>query len=228
MVTVLEGIKNKLSSETAISYARGCGFKHADDDEGFAEAIKIAKASDIVIAVVGENVEMSGEAASRTSLDLPGKQKPLLQALYDTKTPIIVVLMCGRPLTINWTAEHIPAILAAWHPGVQGGNAVADILFGDYNPSGKLAVTFPRSVGQVPIYYNHENTGRPPLPNVRYTSKYLDMPVTPLFPFGYGLSYTIFEYSNLRLSTKTTTPDGTIAVIADIKNTGKYEGEEVV
>lgn len=227
VVTMLEGIKNKASSQTTINYTKGCDVT-GDNTEGFAEAVRIAKKADVAIVVLGESAAMSGEAASRASLDLPGRQSALLKALYETGAPIVVILMNGRPLSINWAVEHIPAIIEAWHPGVQGGNAIADVLYGDYNPRGKLAVTFPRSVGQIPIYYNHENTGRPASPDKKYTSKYLDTPDTPLFPFGYGLSYTKFEYSNLRISADTITPEGTITVRADIKNLGDYEGDEVV
>ncbi|MFB0519785.1 MAG: beta-glucosidase BglX [Acidobacteriota bacterium] len=227
VVTVLEGIKNKASSQTTITYTKGCDVA-GDNTEGFDEAVKIAKKADVAIVVLGESAAMSGEAASRASLDLPGTQTDLLKALYETGAPIVVVLMNGRPLSINWAVEHIPVIIEAWHPGVQGGNAIADVLYSDYNPSGKLAVTFPRSVGQIPIYYNHENTGRPASPDKKYTSKYLDISDTPLFPFGYGLSYTTFEYSNLRISVDRITPEGTITVRADIKNSGDYEGDEVV
>jgi beta-glucosidase len=226
VVTVLEGLRNNVASGTTIQYAKGCDVLD-EDNTGFAEAVTIAEQSDVVIAVVGESRDMSGEAASRTSLDVPGRQQDLLEVLHETGVPIVVVLMNGRPLSIPWMAEHIPAILEAWHPGVQGGNAVADVLLGDTNPSGKLTVSFPWTVGQCPIYYNHENTGRPAGED-KYTSKYLDCPETPLFPFGYGLSYTTFEYSNLRLSQDAIEPGGTLTVRADITNTGAVEGEEIV
>jgi len=226
VVTILEGLRNNVSSGTTIQYAKGCNVLDEDNTD-FAEAVTIAEQSDVVIAVVGESCDMSGEAASRTQLDLPGKQRELLEALHETGTPIVVVLMNGRPLSIPWVAEHIPAILEIWHPGVQGGNAVADVLLGDTNPSGKLTVSFPWTVGQCPIYYNHENTGRPADEN-KYTSKYLDCPDTPLFPFGHGLSYTTFEYGNLRLSQDAIERDGTLTVRADITNTGAVEGEEIV
>ena len=159
----------------------------------------MARESDVVILAVGESAEMSGEAAVRSSLDLPGRQLDLVKAVHDGQA-YVVVLMNGRPLTINWIAENSPAILETWFAGTQAGNAIADVLFGDVNPGGKLPVTFPRAVGQVPIYYNHKNTGRPPDANNKYTSKYLDVPWTPLYPFGYGLSYTQFRLTNLQLS----------------------------
>jgi len=152
----------------------------------------------------------------------------LVKALRETGKPLVVVLMNGRPLTINWLAESVPSILETWFAGTQAGNAIADVLFGDVNPGGKLPVTFPRDVGQVPLYYNHKNTGRPPDPNNKYTSKYLDVPWTPLFPFGFGLSYTKFEFSNLQLSTSRLKPGGSLRVTVDVQNVGKREGDEVV
>src|SRR4029077_9105181 len=163
-------------------------------------AVRIARAADFAVVAIGESADMSGEAASRSSLDLPGHQLELVKAIVATGKPTIIVLMNGRPLTINWLGENAPAILETWFPGIQAGNAIADVLFGDLNPGGKLPVTFPRSVGQVPLYYNHMNTGRPPNANEKYTSKYLDVSWTPLYPFGYGLSYTQFRLSNLQLS----------------------------
>ncbi len=152
-----------------------------------------------------------------------------MKAIKATGKPLIVVLMNGRPLTINWVAENADAILETWFAGTQGGNAIADALFGDINPGGKLPLTFPRSVGQIPIYYNHKNGGRPPVdPTNKYSSKYLDMPVTPLYPFGYGLSYTQFHLTNLQLSQARIRPDGRLNVSADVENTGKRAGDEVV
>jgi beta-glucosidase len=171
---------------------------------------------------------MSGEASSRNIIDLPGRQLDLVKAVQATGKPTVVVLLNGRPLTINWLADNTPAILESWLPGTQGGNAIADVLFGDVNPGGKLPVSFPRSVGQIPIYYSHMNTGRPPDTSNKYSSKYLDIPVTPLFPFGYGLSYTQFRLSNLQLSTQAIRPDGTLTVGVDVENTGKRAGDEVV
>jgi beta-glucosidase len=226
VVTILDGIKNKVSPKTKVLYTKGCEIE-GTSIKGIKNAIKIAKKSDVAIVVVGESKEMSGEAACRTSLNLPGVQEELVKAIYETGVPVIVVLMNGRPLSISWSAEHIPAILEAWFPGIQGGNAIADVIFGDYNPGGKLPVTFPRTVGQVPIYYNHKNTGRPPS-SEKWTSKYLDIPFTTLFPFGYGLSYTEFEYSNLQITPKKTSTDGDVKVSVDVKNVGDRKGDEVV
>src|SRR5438105_1267408 len=155
--------------------------------------------ADVIVAVLGETREMSGEASSRSSLDLPGDQQKLLESLVATGKPVVLVVMSGRPLSIAWAAEHVPAIVQAWFLGIEGGNAIADVLFGDVNPSGKLPVTVPRSVGQVPIYYSRLPTGRPGNPQDKYTNKYLDLPLGPLYPFGFGLSYTRFEYSDLRV-----------------------------
>jgi beta-glucosidase len=177
---------------------------------------------------VGESADMSGEAASRSSLDLPGRQLDLVRVIQATGKPTVVVLMNGRPLTINWIAENSPAVLETWFAGSQAGNAIADVLFGDVNPGGKLPVTFPRAVGQEPLYYNHTNTGRPPDAKNKYTSKYLDVDWTPLFPFGYGLSYTKFEITNLRLSAQRIPSNGKVTVSVDVRNTGKRAGDEVV
>jgi beta-glucosidase len=181
-----------------------------------------------VILVVGEDAGMSGEASSRSNLDLPGKQLELVKAIHATGKPYAVVLMNGRPLTINWLAENSPAILETWFAGTEAGNAIADVLFGDTNPGGKLPVTFPRSVGQIPIYYNALPTGRPFEANNKYTSKYLDVPNTPLYPFGYGLSYTTFKLSNLQLSPSKITKNGEIKINVEVENTGRREGSEVV
>jgi beta-glucosidase len=171
---------------------------------------------------------MSGEASSRSSLDLPGQQTNLVKALQATGKPVIVVLMNGRPLTINWIAENSPAILETWFAGTQSGHAIADVLFGDANPGGKLPVSFPRSVGQEPFYYNHMNTGRPPDARNKYTSKYLDVSWAPLYPFGYGLSYTQFRLSNMQISAKTIRPDGRLNVSVEVQNRGQRAGDEVV
>src|SRR5215813_7057849 len=224
-VTVLAGIKAKAPS-AKISYAKGCDV-NGDATDGFAEAVRIAKEADVVVVAVGESADMSGEAASRASLDIPGRQLDLLQVLKQTGKPLVVVLMNGRPMTINWLATNAGAILETWFSGVQGGNAIADVLFGDVNPGGKLPVTFPRAVGQVPLYYNHMNTGRPPDANNKYTSKYYDLQWTPLYPFGYGLSYTRFRLANLQLSAQRIRPDGKVTVSVEVENIGARAGDEV-
>jgi beta-glucosidase len=226
-VTLLAGIKAKVSPNTTVAYAKGVEIS-GDSTDGIAEAASLAARSDVAILAVGESAEMSGEAASRSSLDLPGRQLDLIKAVVATGKPAVVVLMNGRPLTINWVAENAPAILETWFAGTQAGHAVADVLFGDVNPGGKLPVTFPRAVGQIPLYYNYKSTGRPPDPNNKYTSKYLDVPVTPLYPFGYGLSYTRFRIADLRLSARSIRPDGRLTVSVEVENVGKRAGDEVV
>jgi len=226
-VTPLAGIRAQVSRQTQVTYAKGCDIQGGTTD-GFAAAVAAARNADIAIVFVGESKEMVGEAASRSSLDLPGHQMELVRAIQASGKPTIVVLVNGHPLTIGWIAENIPAILESWMGGTESGNAIADILFGDVNPGAKLPVTFPRGVGQVPIYYNHMNTGRPPDPNNRYTSKYQDVPWTPLFPFGFGLSYTQFKLSNLQLSPSQIRPDGEVTVTVEVENTGSRAGDEVV
>lgn len=195
--------------------------------DGIARAVALARQAQAVILVVGETAEMSGEAASRTTLDLPGRQLELVQAMHATGKPYVVVLMNGRPLSLGWLAEHAPALLEAWFPGTEGGHALADVLFGQTSPGGKLPVSFPRTVGQVPLYYAHKSTGRPPSAG-KYTSKYLDVPVTPLFPFGYGLSYTTFELRDLEVVPARIPPEGRVTVGVTVANTGPREGDEVV
>ena len=226
-VTLLQGLKTKVP-QTKINYAKGCDID-SDNTDGFDEAVCAAKDSDVVIMAVGESANMSGEAASRSSLDLPGRQLDLIKAVKASGKPVVVVLMNGRPLTIGWIAENTPAILETWFAGTEAGNAIADVLFGDVNPGGKLPVTFPRVVGQVPLYNNHLNTGRPPDVNNKYTSKYLDVDWKPLYPFGYGLSYTRFEITNLKLSTpQVPLTGGKLTVSVDVRNTGNRAGDEVV
>lgn len=227
VVTVLEGIKSKVSSKTKVLYAKGCDVS-GESTEGFKEAIETARKCRVAIVVVGESRDMSGEAACRAFLDLPGVQEELVKAIYETGVPVVEILMNGRPLSISWSVDHIPAIIEAWFPGIQAGHAIADVIFGDYNPGGKLPVTFPRTVGQVPIYYNHKNTGRPPSPTDRWTSKYLDVHYTPLFPFGHGLSYTKFKYSDLEISPREVEREDQIKVKVKVKNIGSIEGDEVV
>lgn len=227
VVTLKQGLENAIGRTCKINYARGCE-TDGDSTEGFAEAIEAAQNSDLVVMAVGESESHNGEAHSRTTLDLPGVQLQLLKEIRKTGKPIVMVLFAGRPLTINWELENLPAILLAWHPGVEGGNGITDVLFGHYSPAGKLTVTFPRNVGQIPIYYNMKNTGRPMIEDDRYTSKYIDCPNTPLLPFGYGLSYTTFAYNNLTLERDNITIPGTLKVSADITNTGPVSGHEVV
>jgi len=225
--SLLDGIRRAVSPGTTVRYARGADVV-SDDTDGFDEAVRLAAEADAVVLVLGEHHDMSAEALNRSSLDLPGVQQALAEAVYATGTPVVAVLMNGRPLSVTWLDEHVPAILETWFLGVEMGDAVADVLFGDYNPGGKLPVTFPRTVGQVPLYYNHKNTGRPPDAANRYTSKYIDVPWTPLYPFGYGLSYTTFGYDNLRLSAARIPAGETLTVTVDVTNTGERAGDEVV
>ncbi|MCF8366316.1 MAG: glycoside hydrolase family 3 C-terminal domain-containing protein [Bacteroidales bacterium] len=223
--TVLEGMKAKLPG-TNIFYAKGCDVL-GTDKSGFSEALAVAGKSDVIVLAIGESRDLSGEATSRTSINIPGVQEELFAELNKLGKPIVVVLMNGRPLDLTWLNEQAPAILETWFLGTKAGDAIADVLFGDYNPSGKLTVTFPRNLGQVPIFYNTKNTGRP-ITEDKWTSKYLDVENTPLFPFGYGLSYSSFQYSDIKLSQNTISPSEILTVSVDVKNTGKYAGEEVV
>jgi len=236
-VTVYDGIKAQSPNAT---FAEGCAILDkeppnntpADEcgsDAGFAEAVAVARAADQVVLALGESRGQSGEAASRTSIDLPGKQQELIEAIKATGKPIVVVLFNGRPLTLGRVAEQSPAILEAWFPGVEAGNAVADVLFGGVNPGGKLPVSFPQNVGQVPIYYNHEPTGRPCDPGSKWNSRYRDLATcAPLYEFGYGLSYTTFEVTNLRLSARSVAKNGALTASVDVANTGARKGDEVV
>jgi beta-glucosidase len=235
-VTVLDGINQQSPGAT---YAEGCKLSnteppHTDpegcgSDAGFAEAVAVANAADQVVLALGETREMSGEAAARSTLDLPGRQEELLQAIKATGKPFAVVLFSGRPLALEGVVDDAPAILAAWFPGVQAGPAVADVVFGKVNPGGKLPVSFPRRLGQVPIHYNHEPTGRPCNPEVKWNSRYRDIPsCSPLFVFGHGLSYTTFEVSNLRLSSSSVPKNGSLRASVTVRNTGSRGGDEVV
>ena len=176
-----------------------------DSTDGFEAAVDAASASDVAVMVMGEAFDMSGEAASRSEITLPGNQRALIEAVLETGTPVVLVLMNGRPLALQWEHDHVPAILEAWFPGTRGGDAIVDVLYGDHNPSGKLPVTFPRNLGQVPIFYNVKNTGRPrnDASEAKYRSRYIDSPNSPLYPFGHGLSYTSFSYSEPRLGSGT-------------------------
>jgi len=226
-VSVLDGIIEKISSETELIYSRGAEIEGSSKDN-FMRAVKAAEQADAAVVVLGEPRRLSGEAASRATLDIPGVQEELLKEIHATGTPVVLLLMSGRPLAINWADKNVPAILKTWYLGTQGGHAIADILFGDDNPSGKLPVTFPRYAGQIPFHYNHKNTGRPPSEDDHFTSKYIDVPNSPLYHFGYGLSYTTFEYSNMEISADEITADESLRVSIDVTNTGNRTGEEVV
>jgi beta-glucosidase len=233
--TVLAGIRAAVGAGVRIITARGAPVDSVDTT-GFALARSAASQADAVVLVIGERADMSGEASSRSSIELPGMQRDLaLEVIRAARAssggsskPVVVVLMNGRPLAVPELADASPALLETWFLGTQHGVAIADVLFGDYNPGGKLPVTFPRRTGQIPIYYNHRNTGRPGDTANHYTSKYLDLPLTPLFPFGYGLSYTTFAYSNLRLSAPSVRAGATVTVSVDVRNTGDRAGDEVV
>jgi beta-glucosidase len=192
------------------------------------EAVALAKTSDIVVAVVGEASEMSGEAASRSDITLPESQKKLLKALYATGKQVVLVNMSGRPLVLTDVAEGATAILQVWHAGIEAGNAIADVLYGKVNPSGKLTMSFPYSVGQIPVYYSQKHTGRPQNPDNKFSSKYMDIPNEALYPFGFGLGYSTFEYGDIKLSSNNLSKGGSIVVNVSVKNTGNYDGEEVV
>lgn len=230
-VTLLGGIR-AATEDIRITHERGVA-PEGDDTSGIARAVEAAKAADVTVVAVGEPSAMSGEASSRSMIDLPGKQRELIREIAKTGKPFVVVLINGRPLTIGEWADDAPAILEAWHPGIEGGNAVADVLFGVVNPGGKLPVTFPRAVGQIPIYYNHESTGRPYDPDNFYTSKYIDLPHGPQFPFGHGLSYTTFEIGEPSLSTeripaRALRKGSVVEVSVPVTNTGGRDGDEVV
>jgi beta-glucosidase len=216
--------------KTLIAYGEYIPVDERSPQEMVAEAVAVAARADVVVAVLGESSGMSGEAASRSDIGLPECQRVLLRALAETGKPVVLVLMNGRPLTLNWEAEHCGAIFETWFGGTEAGNAVADVLFGDYNPSGKLTATFPRNVGQIPIYYNHKNTGRPYKgdPGFKYVSRYLDVPNDPLFSFGYGLSYTTFSYGDVKLSKTALEGEETLEASIRLSNTGERAGEETV
>lgn len=225
-VSLLEGIQNKLSEKNQILYAKGCNVN--DDSQFIKEAVDIAKRAEVVIIAVGESRDMSGESKSRGNIGLPGIQLDLVKAIQKTEKPVIVVLMNGRPLAIPWISENCDAILETWLLGTQSGNAIAEVIFGDYNPSAKLPVTFPAHVGQIPIFYNHKNSGRPPSETDSWTSKYIDIPHEPLYPFGYGQSYTSFEYSEISLSANQINQKDSLRISTTVQNTGTYSGIETV
>jgi beta-glucosidase len=237
-VSVLTGIKTQATGP--VSFAQGCTMVDKDPPDnspadecasnaGFAEAVDAANAADQVVLALGETRSQSGEAESRSQIDLPGLQQDLIDAIKTTGKPFVVVLFNGRPLTLSKVDATAPAILEAWFPGVEAGNAVADVVFGKVNPGGKLPVTFPRALGQVPMYYNHEPTGRPCDPKVKWNSRYRDIPsCDPLYPFGYGLSYTSFSVGNLNLSKQSVSRKGTVTATVDVTNTGNRKGDDVV
>ncbi len=232
-ITLFEGLQAGAPKGTTVAYAKGASyaFEDAGKQDGFAEALALAAKSDVIIAAMGERWDMTGEAASRTSLDLPGNQQALLEELKKTGKPVILVLMSGRPNSIEWADANVDAILEAWYPGTMGGHAIADVLYGDYNPSAKLPVTFPRNVGQVPIHYDMKNTGRPielGAPGAKYVSRYLNTPNTPLYPFGFGLSYTSFAYSPVMLNKAKIRPGEPLTASVTVTNSGARDGEEVV
>ena len=244
-ITVLEGIRTKVGPSVKVEYAQGVDIARAypsifevisgprpapwsetQKREEFDKALSLARSSDVIVMVLGEHEEMSGEAASQSTLDLPGRQLELLKAVSGLGKPVVLVLINGRPLDISWAASNISAILEAWHPGAEGGNAIADILYGDATPGGKLPVTWPRSAGQIPIYYAR-NTTQEPETKQNFTSRYWDIPTSPLYPFGYGLSYSTFKFSNLRVSNPEVRLGESVEVLVDVENTGKRAGDEV-
>ncbi|HEX5152582.1 MAG TPA: beta-glucosidase BglX [Parafilimonas sp.] len=229
IVTQYQGIQNKAGSNATLLYAKGCEINDSSQ-AGFAEAIQIAKQADVVIMSVGEASDWSGEAKSRSNIHLPGMQEELVKAMYATGKPVVVLINAGRPLIFNWTADNVPAILYTWWLGTEAGDAIADVLFGDYNPSAKLPVSFPGTEGQIPIYYNHYKTGRPATSDSDrfYRSAYIDLSIYPKFPFGFGLSYTNFSYSDIQLSSSTMKADQPVKATITVSNTGSYDGEETV
>ena len=248
--SVYEGLKEMMKGKVNITYAKGSNLisdaayeeratmfgrslnrDNRTDKEMLDEALKVATNADVIIAALGESSEMSGESSSRTNLALPDVQRTLLEALLKTGKPVVLTLFTGRPLTLTWEQEHVPAILNVWFGGSEAAYAIGDVLFGDVNPSGKLTMTFPKNVGQIPLFYNHKNTGRPLLEGKwfeKFRSNYLDVDNDPLYPFGYGLSYTNFQYSDITLSAPTMGQDGSVTAMVTVTNTGKYDGAEVV
>ena len=229
IVTQWQGIKNKLGAGANMLYAKGCGINDSST-AGFPEAIQTAMQADVVIMSVGEARDMTGEAKSRSNIHLPGVQEELIKAISATGKPMVVMINAGRPLVFNWTADHVPAIVYTWWLGTAAGDAIANVLFGDYNPSAKLPISFPRAEGQIPIYYNHYNTGRPAKndSDLNYVSAYTDLLNSPKFPFGYGLSYTHFQYGNIQLNKTTISATEKITVKIAVSNTGNFDGEETV
>ena len=248
--SLYEGLKEMMAGKVNITYAKGSNLigdaayeeratmfgrslnrDNRTDQELLDEALKVAAGADVIVAALGESSEMSGGSSSRTELGLPDVQHTLLEALLKTGKPVVLTLFTGRPLTLNWEQEHVPAILNVWFGGSEAAYAIGDVLFGDVNPSGKLTMTFPKNVGQIPLFYNHKNTGRPLAAGKwfeKFRSNYLDVDNEPLYPFGYGLSYTTFQYSDIALSTPTLGKDGSVTAVVTVTNTGKHDGAEVV
>ncbi|MCR5862108.1 glycoside hydrolase family 3 C-terminal domain-containing protein [Flavobacterium sp. J372] len=230
-VSVQEGVNKIVTDKNKVTFDKGVEIVDSRRDMMQA-ALNNARKADVIVAVMGEFENMTGEAASRTNIDLPGIQKEFLAELKKLGKPVVLVLMNGRPLTLTWENDNMDAILEAWYPGTMGGDAIAQTLYGINNPSGKLPMTFPRNIGQIPLYYNHKNTGRPYLgpsdPEQKYKSRYIDVDNSPLYPFGYGLSYSTFSYSNLKLSSAKMQMNGKLKVSVDVTNTGNYDGEEVI
>lgn len=239
-ISVVEGIKNAVGKDVKVTYAKGADLGMGErnfllpleinktDKSGFAEAVEVAKNAEVVVMVLGEDAFQAGEGRSQVNIDLAGVQQELLEEIYKVNKNIILVLINGRPMEISWAAENLPAITVAWQLGTESGNAIADVLFGKYNPSGKLPVSFPRAVGQEPLYYNQKNTGRPFSDQHVTFSGYTDSPKDALFPFGYGLSYTTFEYGEPQLSAKAITENETLEVSVSVTNTGNVTGKEIV
>lgn len=248
--SVYEGLKEMMAGKVNITYAKGSNLigdaayeeratmfgrslnrDNRTDKEMLDEALKVAEEADVIVAALGESSEMTGESSCRTNLDIPDVQHTLLQALLKTGKPVVLILFTGRPLTLTWEQEHVPAILNVWFGGSEAAYAIGDVLFGDVNPSGKLTMSFPKNVGQIPLFYNHKNTGRPLQEGKwfeKFRSNYLDVDNAPLYPFGYGLSYTTFRYGDVALSTPSFTQDGSVTTSITVTNTGKRDGAEVV
>ncbi|MCW3092558.1 MAG: glycoside hydrolase family 3 domain protein [Ferruginibacter sp.] len=229
IVTQWQGIKNKLGADAKLLYAHGCNIKDTSR-AGFVEAIEAALQAEVVILSMGEARDMTGEAKSRSNIHLPGVQEELIKAIQATGKPLVVMLNTGRPLVFNWTADNVPAILYTWWLGTTAGDAIADVLFGDYNPTAKLPISFPRTEGQIPVYYNHYNTGRPAKNenDLNYVSAYIDLPNSPKFPFGFGLSYTSFQYGEIQLNKTSFTPTEKLTASIVLTNSGNFDGEETV
>ena len=249
-ISVREGLESAVGNNARILYARGSnltedslleqratmfgkslGRDNRSDEALLNEALNIASQSDVIVAALGEAAEMTGESASRTDIGIPDVQRKLLGALLKTGKPVVLVLFAGRPMTLAWEQQHVPAILNVWFPGSEAGTAIADVLFGDVNPSGKLTTTFPQNVGQIPLYYNHKNTGRPLADGQwfqKFRSNFLDVSNDPVYPFGFGLSYTSFSYSDISLSSSSFKPGEKITAFVTVTNSGNRTGKEVV